>query len=591
MSNAATLSLMFERQAERYDQRVFLREKRQRHWHDHSWREIAEAAMRLRAGLKRYGIKAGDRIGIVAENCPQWVIVDQAILGMGAVVVPVFTTSSVEEMRHVLNDAGVRLIAAFGDELVNKIAGLHTSTPAVEAIVAMHPEAVAGSAGGLKLMTLAGLSEGEAMPSIEGRRDDLATLIYTSGTTGVSKGAMLSHGNILSNCDGNARVLNLGERDLAFSFLPMAHSFERTGNYYTVMTVGATLAFAEGLTQIAQNMLELEPTVVLTVPRVLEIIYNRVMRTVADASAARRKLFDLALKIGSRAAYLRHHGRSLPPNLAVAMPLFRRLVFQRIRGLFGSRLRYLIAGGAPLPVEINRLLCAAEVPLVEGYGLTEASPVVACNRHGHTRVGTVGQPLHNLEVKTAADGELLVRGPNVMKGYWGRQPDTDEVIDAGGWLHTGDIAHIDEEGYIHITDRKKEIIVLSGGKNVSPAYLEVRLQNDPLVAQACVIGDRRKHLAAIIVPNFENLSAELKGLGIDDKLPGEIVADPRLQALFQGHIRTFNQNVSDVEAISAFTLTAQPFSQDNSELTPTMKLRRKVVQEHYRERIEAMYGG
>ncbi|MGH8011868.1 MAG: AMP-dependent synthetase/ligase [Candidatus Binataceae bacterium] len=592
MSNAAaTLPLTFERQAEHYDQRVFLREKRQQHWHDHSWREIADAAMRLRAGLKRRGITAGDRVAIIAENCPQWIIVDQAVLGLGAVVVPVFTTSSVGEIDHVLNDSGARLIAAFGDHLVQKVAAIHASTPAVEAIVAMHPEAASGRVDGLKLMTLAELTEAEAMPSIEARRDDLATLIYTSGTTGASKGAMLSHGNILSNCDGNARVLNLDERDLAFSFLPMAHSFERTGNYYTVMTVGGTLAFAEGLTQIAQNMLEVEPTVVLTVPRVLEIIYNRVMRTVAEASTARHKLFDLAIKTGTRAAYLRHHGRALPPYLALAMMLFRRLVFQRIRGLFGSRLRYLIAGGAPLPIEINRLLCAAEVPLVEGYGLTEASPTVACNRHGHTRVGTVGQPLYNLEVKTAADGELLVRGPNVMKGYWGRQAETDEVIDAGGWLHTGDIARIDQENYIRITDRKKEIIVLSGGKNVSPAHLEGRLQNDPFIAQACVVGDRRKHLAAIIVPNFENLGAEVNSLGIGDKPLSEVVADPRLKALFQGHIRAFNQNVSDVEAISAFTLIAQPFSQDNSELTPTLKLRRKVVQEHYRERIEAMYSG
>jgi long-chain acyl-CoA synthetase len=589
-SASATLALTFERQAEKYGERVFLRDKHQKRWRDHSWHEIAQAAMRLRAGLSRFGVQAGDRVAILAENDPQWIVVDQAVLGLGAIVVPVFTTSSGEETRHVIVDSGARLIAAGDDNLIKKAASLRPAMPGVEAILAMRSEASAGEAEGLKVLTAASISDGDTMPSIEARGDDLATLIYTSGTTGAAKGAMLTHANILANCAGSARVLNLDDTDLAFSFLPLAHAFERTGNYYTVMTAGATLAFAEGLTQIAQNLLELQPTVMLTVPRLLELVYNRVMRTIDDSSAARRRIFKSALAAGARAAELRHRGRRLSYQLALEMALFRRFVFKRIRAVFGSRLRYLIAGGAPLPAEINRFFCAAEIPLVEGYGLTEASPVVACNRHGHTRIGTVGQALHNVEVKTASDGELLVRGPNVMKGYWGRQAETEEVIDSEGWLHTGDIARIDAEGYIQITDRKKEIIVLSGGKNVSPANVEERLCSDPLIAQVCVIGDRRKHLAAIIVPNFENLADDLKALGIESKEHAEIVADPRIRELFQRRIRAINQGVSDIEAVSTFTLTAQPFSQENSELTPTMKLRRKVVQEHYRDRIEAMYG-
>jgi long-chain acyl-CoA synthetase len=377
---------------------------------------------------------------------------------------------------------------------------------------------------------------------------------------------------------------------MTLSFLPVAHAFERTAGYYTVMLAGGTIAYAEGLTQIAQNLLEVEPTVVLTVPRLLDVIYSRIMRTVEAGSPLRRKLFHAALATGMRAADYRHRGKSAPPLTAFAMALYRRLVFARIRAIFGRRIRYLISGGAPLAVEVNQLLAAAEVPIVEGYGLTEASPVVAVNLHARTRIGTVGRPLKNVEVKTEPDGELLVHGPNVTAGYYHREEETRELIDADGWLHTGDIVQIDPDGFIKITDRKKEIIILSGGKNISPANLETRLASDPYIAQACVIGDRRKHLAALLVPNFENLAEQLRasdfaGLGHED-----LVAHPKFRELFHARLREFNKTLSDVEAITAFTLIAKPFTQENGELTPTMKLRRRVVQEHYRGEIESMYG-
>jgi long-chain acyl-CoA synthetase len=427
--------------------------------------------------------------------------------------------------------------------------------------------------------------------SVEGRGDDLATFIYTSGTTGPPKGAMLSHRNILANCASNLDALQLNDTDSTLSFLPVAHSFERTAGYYTVMLGGGTINYAEGLGQIAQNLLEVEPTVVLTVPRLLEVIYSRVTRTVEASPALRQRLFRTAIATGARAAEYRHRGRALPPHLAAPMALFRRLVFKRIRDIFGSRLRYLISGGAPLPAEINRFLAAAEIPIVEGYGLTEAAPVVSCNLHGQTRIGTVGRALRDVEVRTAADGELLVRGANVMKGYYGREAESHEAVDNEGWLHTGDVAQIDADGFIRITDRKKEIIVLSGGKNISPANLETRLVSDPYIAQACVIGDRRKHLAAIVVPDFETLADKLKDLQLQGRKSEELVREPKLREFFQTRIRQLNRGLSDVEAIVDFRLTPSPFSQENSELTPTLKLRRKIVQEHYREAIEAMYGG
>jgi long-chain acyl-CoA synthetase len=314
------------------------------------------------------------------------------------------------------------------------------------------------------------------------------------------------------------------------------------------------------------------------------------MRTVESSSPVRQQIFRSAAAIGTRAADYRHRGQPVPLHLAAAMAMMRRLVFNKIRAIFGPRLRYLVSGGAPLSAEINRLLAAAEIPIVEGYGLTEASPVVSCNLHGRTRIGTVGRPLKNIDVRTAPDGELLVRGPNIMKGYYHRDSETSEAIDAEGWLHTGDIAQIDAEGYIRIVDRKKDIIVLSGGKNVSAANLETKLASDPFIAQACVVGDRRKHLAAVLVPNFETLAARRPdNVQIDQRQPAELVNDRVLREFFRSRIREFNRPLSDVERIVDFVLTDQPFSQDNGELTPTMKIRRRTVQEHYQAQIEALY--
>lgn len=594
MNNFATLAEAFSAQAERLGERVFLKDKTRKAWRDHSWSDIDDEAGRLRAGLLGLGLGPGDRIAILSDNCPRWVVVDQAALGMGAVVVPLYTTSGVEETRHILADSAARIVAVNGDAALKKIVGLARQLPDLEGVIQMTFSEGAppsyGAMGKLKIFTLSQVSAHQPEPPMAGSREDLATFIYTSGTTGPSKGAMLTHGNLLANCESSQAALDLNEQDMTLSFLPIAHSFERTAGYYTVMLAGGTIAYAEGLGQIAQNLLEVNPTIVLTVPRVLEVVYARVMRTVEAGSGIRRALFKTAVATGAHAAAYRHAGQRVPGHLSAPMALFRNLVFPRIRAVFGTRLRYLISGGAPLPREIFRFLAAAEVPIVEGYGLTEASPVVSVNLHGHTKIGTVGRALKDVEVRTAPDGELLVRGPNVMQGYHNLEAETREAIDTDGWLHTGDIARIDDDGYIAITDRKKEIIVLSGGKNVSPANLENRLSSDPAIAQACVIGDRRKHLAALLVPDFEYLATQPAFKLIAMRPPEQAVTDPALRAFYQARVRDLNKGLSDIETVVAFALLAHPFSQDNGELTPTLKLRRKMVVEHYREVIESMYG-
>ena len=590
---AATLPESFEAQARKYGARVFLKDKRDKVWTDHSWTEISDAAGKLRAGLAGLGVKPGDRVAILSENCPEWIVVDQAVLGLGAVVVPLYTTSGLEETAHVINDSGAKVIAANGPEMIKKILGLQSSMPAVTDIIAMHrgAEPETASNGGPNLRTIATTSAEQPAAIAEGSREDLATIIYTSGTTGTSKGVMLSHGNILANGDDALTALGLNHTDMTLSHLPIAHSFERTAGYYTVAMAGGTIAFAESLGQIAANLTEVEPTVVLTVPRLLEVIHSRVLRSVETAPPLRQRLFKLALATGEEAAQYRHRGQPVPAHLALAMAVFRRIVFARVRAIFGGRMRYLISGGAPLPSEINRFLAAAEVPIVEGYGLTEAAPIVACNlQNGRTRMGSVGRALPHVEVETAPDGELLVRGPNVMKGYYKLDAETKEAIDENGWLHTGDIAKIDAEGYISITDRKKEIIVLSGGKNISPAYVEGKLTADKFISQACVIGDRKKHLAALVVPDYENLVDFLSENKLDPKNASELAKSQPLRQLVQARIREINKQLSDVEAIAAFTIVPQPFTQENGELTPSLKVRRKVVQAHFKEQIDSMYG-
>lgn len=587
----STLTQLFHTQAGRYGSRAFLRERVGGKWIDHSWSEIAAASRRLQTGLAGIGIGHGDRVAILAENCPQWVVVDQAVLGLRAVVVPLYPTSSGEEIGHVLRDSGTRVVAVHGDEHLRKLIGLCAAIPTVAALIAIHPQAAPAPAAPAAppILTLAQLSEGREAAPGEGGRDDLATIIYTSGTTGASKGVMLTHGNLLSNCEAALAALDLNDGDETLSFLPIAHSFERTAGYYTVMSGGGTIAYAEGLGQIAANLLQINPTVVLTVPRLLEVIHDRIQRTLDKAPAWRRALFAQALRVGARAAAYRFRGAPIPHHLRLEMAPLRALVLKRIHALFGSRLRYLISGGAPLPREIFEFFSAAELPIVEGYGLTEAAPVVAVNLIGQTRPGTVGRPLAGIEVRLAADGELLVRGPNVMRGYFNLPADTHEAIDEQGWLHTGDIATIDGEGYIAIRDRKKEIIVLSGGKNISPASLEAKLLADPNIAQACVVGDRRKHPAALLVPQFERLEEFARQQGLGDRSHGELLEEPLVRDWFHQQVRQINRQLGDYERLGSFLLLATPFSQERGELTPTLKLRRKAIVEHYQREIERMY--
>ena len=591
----ATIGALFERQVHALGERPFLKEKHGAEWRAYTWAEVAKAAGRMRAGLLKLGLKPGDKIAIIAENCPQWVVVDQAGLGLGAAIVPLYTTISAEETQFILNDSQASVAAVHGEAAAQKISALSGGLKALKYIVQMHPdgggEQSAGGPGSTPAMlALSAFDSEQPAAQFEGSRDSLATIIYTSGTTGSPKGVMLTHGNLLANCEASATAISLSGSDELLSFLPLAHAFERTAGYYTPLAVGGVISYAQGLSQLAQNLREVQPTHFLTVPRLLEVVRDRVRRTVEEAPAYRRRLFEAAMRVGSRAAEFRFRGERPPAHIALGMALFRRLVFAKIRALFGARLRYLICGGAALSPDTFSFLAAAEVPIVEGYGLTEAGPVVSVNLHGRTRPGTVGLPLANVEVALAPDGELLVRGPSVMKGYYKREEETREVLDPDGWLRTGDLATIDAEGFIAIHERKKEIIVLSGGKNVSPVYLEGKLTSDPFIAQACVVGDDRKHLGALLVPDFDALKSYAKEHKLEHAEHSELARNAEIRNFYSRRLREINRNLASHERIGAFYLIDQSFSQERDELTPTLKVRRKVIQRHHQKEIESMFG-
>jgi long-chain acyl-CoA synthetase len=402
----------------------------------------------------------------------------------------------------------------------------------------------------------------------------LATIIYTSGTTGPPKGVMLSHGNLLANSADAIAALPIGPDDVVLSFLPLSHAFERTAGLYSALRASATIAYGGGPISLAKDLKEIKPTVLCCAPRLLDLVYRRVLGEREKAGFLRRPILGRALAVAKAAGPLRSLGRPLPPFLGFQHRLFDRVVFSEVRALLGGRMRFLICGGAPLSVEIARFFYGAGIPVYEGYGLTEAGPVVSCNRPGRTRLGTVGQPLPRVQVKIGAGGEICVRGPAIMRGYYNRPEETAEAIDA--------------EGYLTINDRKKELLITSDGENISPVYVEGLLKGDPLIEEVCLIGDRRPYVTALIAPN----QAMVEALALKRRISGEwpaILANEEILALFRRRLNEVNRSLPHPARVRNFTLLRAPFSQEQEELTPTLKVKRRVVTETRRAEIEAMY--
>ncbi|MBI1777435.1 MAG: long-chain fatty acid--CoA ligase [Proteobacteria bacterium] len=588
------LPLMFFEQAERKGRRPFLWRKLEGKWRKLSWAEVAEAASRLSRALRARGIGPGDRVALVSENRPEWLIADVAIMAAGAISVPAYTTNTADDHRYILDSSGAKAVIVSSSKLAERLLPAASRAPSVEFLVSIE-SLPPGSEQELRcylwqdmLEEGAGQVDDVRAVAAQRARSDIACLIYTSGTGGAPKGVMLSHGAIICNCMGAADVLaelGLG-REVFLSFLPLSHAYEHSGGQFFPISIGAEIYYAEGADALAQNFLEARATIITAVPRLYEVLHGRITKGVERASPLKRLLFERTLALG-RKAYEEPGSLTLPERLLDR--LLDLLVRRKVRRRFGGRLKAFVSGGAPLNYEVGVFFIALGVRLLQGYGQTEAAPVISCNRPSRIKLHTVGPPLKGVEVKRGEDGEILVKGELLMQGYWGDPEATQRTI-RDGWLYTADIGRIDADGYIEITDRKRDIIVVSGGDNVSPQKIEGFLTLQPEIAQAMVVGDRRPYLSALIVPDKEWAGEWAAGQGRALDLASLVEDDNFRQAMSQA-IERVNLRLSSIERVRQFVITANAFTQDNAMLTPTLKIRRHEIRKVHGARLDALYEG
>ncbi|HEY8485717.1 MAG TPA: long-chain fatty acid--CoA ligase [Longimicrobiales bacterium] len=561
------------------------------------WRSISHAAFqadvrRLGLALEWLGVRRGDRVAILSENRPEWALADYATLCVGGVVTPIYATLPSNQIAPILRDAGARLIFVSTAEQLEKVRRARAELPALERIVVFE-EVEVGGEGELTLgqalelgrrEEAEGRGEGFRERALAADPEDLATIIYTSGTTGEPKGVMLTHANVYSNVRAVERVIEVSPSDVVLSFLPLSHVFERMADYY-LFWKGCTIAYAESIEAIAQNMVEVRPTLMVGTPRLYEKVYARVM----EAGGLKRRVVEWAKGVAVRWAEARSEGRS--PGLALRLErlLADGLVYRKLRERTGGRIRFFVSGGAPLSPEVGKFFYGAGLPVYEGYGLTETSPVTNVNTPAEFRFGTVGKPVPGTEIMIAEDGEILVRGPQVMKGYFNQPEATREVIDEDGWFHTGDVGEIDEDGFLRITDRKKDLIVTAGGKNIAPQPIENRVKLNRFVAEAVVIGDRRPYPVMLVVPNFEALGewAAQNGVAAEDR--GALLRDERVRRKMEAEVFGMLDGFARFEVPKKVAFLEQGFTIEAGQMTPTLKVRRRVVEAECREVIEALY--
>jgi long-chain acyl-CoA synthetase len=593
--SCCSLPAMLFDQADRLGNKPFLWAKGEGRYRPISWAAAAGDVRRLALGLRSLGIGPGERVGLVSENRPEWVIADLAIMSAGAITVPAYVTHTVEDHRHVLANSGARAVIVSKPPLSARVLAAANQVSSMHTVITIEPAAGQASAVDIRsweeMMVRGGETADDTAELVAAiRPDDTACLIYTSGTGGIPKGVMTSHRNILANCRGAHRLLaTLGLGNEVFlNFLPLSHSYEHTAGLMFPISLGAEIYFAEGAETLAVNMLEARPTIMTAVPRLYETLHRRITLGVERKGGLTRRLFDKATVIGRK--------RSLSESLALDERLLDllldRLVRAKLRRRFGGRLKAMVSGGAPLNPEIGSFFLALGVRLLQGYGQTEASPVIACNSPARIKIDTVGPPLDGVRVKIADDGEILVAGDNVMKGYWNDPEATARILE-DGWLKTGDVGLLDEDGYIRITDRKRDFIKNSGGETISPARVEGYLTLEREIAQAMVVGDRRPYLVAVLVPDADFAAAFMPRTdGLPEGPVGDfraLVGDPGFAKAIGAVVTRVNNPLSSIERVRRFVIAAEPFTIANGQLTPTLKIKRHVIREAYGAALDALY--
>ncbi len=563
------------------------------------WRPIAAAdfgftVKALSLGLNSLGVQPGDRVAILSENRPEWAMADYAILCAGAWSVPIYPTLPASQIAPLLKDSSAKAIFVSNLEQLGKILTIKSQCSALEYVFVVEgsPPQEAGFLTFGQVINK-GRPTLEMSPGVFEQRarrvqpEDVATIIYTSGTTGEPKGAMLTHSNFVSNVTAGCEVIPFSPDAVALSFLPLSHVFERMLDY-SYLHRKASIAYAESIEKLAANFLEVNPHCFGAVPRVYEKVHAKIMGKVEAGSSLKKKIFLWAVGVGRERVARMERGEPLPSGLARKAKIADALVFKKIRHALGTNFRFAVSGGAPLSRDLAEFFIGAGVQIYEGYGLTETSPVICVNGPGRWRLGTVGRPIRGVEVKIAEDGEILSRGPHIMKGYFGKPEATAEAIDKDGWFHTGDIGNLDRDGYLAITDRKKDLIVLAGGKKAAPQPIENELKRSAFISLPIVIGDRQKFLAALIVPNFERLKEYAAAANLQVKWEA-IDANPEIRKVFQREIDTYNTDKPHHEQVRAFALLPSDLTVEDGSITPTLKVKRRILETRYHDLIEGLY--
>ncbi|MBN2383890.1 long-chain fatty acid--CoA ligase [bacterium] len=592
---------IFLETVERCARKVALRHKAEGVYKDIIYQEFRQRTEAAAMGLLALGLEFQDRAGIISKNRPEWAMADLSTLWLGGISVPIYDTLIAPHIAYILNNAGVKIVFAADEEQLDKLLSIKDEIPSLKKIIVF--DTVPAEKKKDYVLTFAELIElgntsrdkyGQTLTDNLNKiaEDDICSLVYTSGTTGSPKGVMLTHKNFVSNVIDTITVIPLTGDDTLLSFLPLSHVLERMGGYYSMIILGGTIAYAASVDTVAENMTEVHPTVMISVPRFYEKMYSRVLETIESSSAIRQKIFHWGTRIGSQKFRADKAGQKISFLLKLQFAIAKKLVFAKLKQKTGGKLRFFVSGGAPLAKHLGEFFASADIIIVEGYGLTETSPVITCNRLEKFEFGSVGLAIPNVELKIAEDGEILAAGPNVMKGYYKNEEATKETLeerDRKIWCHTGDIGYIDSEGMLFITDRKKEIIVMSNGKNVAPQPIENLLKSNKYISQAVMVGNSRKFMTALIAPDFAALTKYAQENSISFSDNADLIEKPEIKDFYHREIELLMKDVPRYEQVKKFRLLPRELTQEQGELTPTLKIKRKVVDQNFAREIEELY--
>jgi len=591
------VNVMFQESVSRWGGRVALRQREADGWKELNWNRWNEMVKEISMGLMALGLEKGDRVALIGKNCIEWVSSDQAILSAQGVVVPIYVTNPAKDVAYVLENSESKFIIMENSTQLAKVIETRGGLPDLKRAIVWDAADVESDDFVMSLDELRelGKEKSAADPDLfekslkSPKKEDLATIIYTSGTTGPPKGAMLSHGNILSVCQSVDSVVPASDKDETLCFLPLCHVFERMGGEFPSISKGVTVNYAESLDTLARDIADSKPTILLAVPRVCEKIYGAIRQKVETSPAPIKALFRWSLGIGRKMTPYKLSHTDPPLLLGLQNAIAKKLVFSKLRQAVGGELRFMVAAGAPLSVEVAQFFHASDIFVVEGYGATETSGPVSFNTLNDCKIGTVGKVIPGDEIKFDDDGEILVKGGNVFMGYWKKEEATRDSFTDDGWFRTGDIGEFDDEGYLKITDRKKDLIITAGGKNIAPQNIENQMVNDPLFAQFVAYGDRRKYLTALLTLDEDELLRWAKENGIAEKSYEELIKDETVQGEVRKRIDAVNAELARYETIKNFKILDHVFTEESGELTPTQKVKRKVVTQKYKDLLDSMY--